>query len=113
MSEIVIRHAEPKDYEAISQIHAQPEVYHNTLQVPHPSSKCGKRDLPISRKSNNWWPALTISSWGHLSIDVAQRPRRSHVADSVSALRRSLEEPRRRQRPDATDDRYVRQLAAR
>lgn len=42
MSEIVIRHAEPKDYDAIRQIHAQPEVYHNTLQVPHPSSKCGK-----------------------------------------------------------------------
>lgn len=37
MSEIVIRHAEPKDYDAIRQIHAQPEVYHNTLQVPHPS----------------------------------------------------------------------------
>lgn len=33
MSEIVIRHAEPKDYDAIRQIHAQPEVYHNTLQV--------------------------------------------------------------------------------
>ena len=30
MSEIVIRHAEPKDYDAIRQIHAQPEVYHNT-----------------------------------------------------------------------------------
>ena len=37
MSEIVIRHAETRDYEAIRQIHAQPEVYYNTLQVPHPS----------------------------------------------------------------------------
>ncbi|MGR7963376.1 N-acetyltransferase, partial [Escherichia coli] len=36
MSEIVIRHAETRDYEAIRQIHAQPEVYCNTLQVPHP-----------------------------------------------------------------------------
>lgn len=35
MSEIVIRHAEPKDYDAIRQIHAQPEVYHNMLQVPN------------------------------------------------------------------------------
>ncbi len=34
MSDIVIRHAEPKDIDAIRQIHAQPEVYHNTLQVP-------------------------------------------------------------------------------
>ena len=35
MSEIVIRHAEPKDYDAIRQIHAQPEVYHNTLPVSY------------------------------------------------------------------------------
>ena len=34
--EIVIRHAGTRDYEAIRQIHAQPEVYYNTLQVPHP-----------------------------------------------------------------------------
>ncbi|RYA84489.1 GNAT family acetyltransferase, partial [Enterobacter cloacae complex sp. 743-2DZ2F-22B] len=27
MSEIVIRHAETRDYEAIRRIHAQPEVY--------------------------------------------------------------------------------------
>ncbi|MEG8158971.1 N-acetyltransferase, partial [Escherichia coli] len=32
-----MRHAETRDYEAIRQIHAQPEVYCNTLQVPHPS----------------------------------------------------------------------------
>lgn len=43
MSEIVIRHAEPKDYDAIRQIHAQPEVYHNTLQVLILPSKCGRR----------------------------------------------------------------------
>ncbi len=44
MSEIVIRHAEPKDYDAIRQIHAQPEVYTTTcyrfLILP---SKCGRR----------------------------------------------------------------------
>ena len=45
MSEIVIRHAEPKDYDAIRQIHAQPEVYHNTLQVPHPSEQMWQERL--------------------------------------------------------------------
>ncbi len=45
MSEIVIRHAEPKDYDAIRQIHAQPEVYcittrYRFLILP---SKCGRR----------------------------------------------------------------------
>ncbi|WP_343202752.1 hypothetical protein, partial [Pseudomonas aeruginosa] len=39
MSEIVLRPAETRDYEAIRQIHAQPEVYYNTLQVPHPSEQ--------------------------------------------------------------------------
>ncbi|MBK4654970.1 N-acetyltransferase, partial [Enterobacter cloacae] len=45
MSEIVIRHAEPKDYDVIRQIHAQPEVYHNTLQVPHPSEQMWQERL--------------------------------------------------------------------
>ena len=45
MSEIVIRHAETRDYEAIRQIHAQPEVYHNTLQVPHPSENMWRERL--------------------------------------------------------------------
>ncbi|MFW3302735.1 N-acetyltransferase [Klebsiella pneumoniae] len=68
MSDIVIRHAEPKDIDAIRQIHAQPEVYHNTLQVPHPSE-------------HMWRERLTDTPVGHLSIAVVQRPRRSHVAD--------------------------------
>ncbi|MCX2622932.1 N-acetyltransferase, partial [Klebsiella pneumoniae] len=37
MSDIVIRHAEPKDIDAIRQIHAQPVGNHNTLPAPHPS----------------------------------------------------------------------------
>jgi putative acetyltransferase len=41
MSDIVIRHAEPKDADALRH-HAQPEVYHDTLQVPHPSDGCGR-----------------------------------------------------------------------
>ena len=45
MSDIVIRHAEPKDIDAIRQIHAQPEVYHNTLQVPHPSEHMWRERL--------------------------------------------------------------------
>jgi putative acetyltransferase len=41
MSEIVIRHAEPKDAEAIRQI-MHPEVYHDTLQLPHPSGNVAR-----------------------------------------------------------------------
>ena len=59
MSEIVIRHAETRDYEAIRQIHAQPEVYCNTLQVPHPSDHM----------------------WQERLADRPGIKRRSHVAD--------------------------------
>lgn len=39
MNDIVIRHSKQKDYDAIRQINAQPEVYHNTLQIPYPSGQ--------------------------------------------------------------------------
>ncbi|MDU3067050.1 MAG: N-acetyltransferase [Escherichia coli] len=68
MSEIVIRHAETRDYEAIRQIHAQPEVYWQERLADRPGIKqlvaCIDGDVV-----------------GHLTIDVQQRPRRSHVAD--------------------------------
>ncbi|RDT63361.1 N-acetyltransferase, partial [Klebsiella pneumoniae] len=81
MSEIVIRHAEPKDYDAIRQIHAQPEVYHNTLQVPHPSMEMWQMRLGEQPGIKQLVACIDDIVVGHLTIDVAQRPRRSHVAD--------------------------------
>lgn len=81
MSEIVIRHAEPKDYNAIRQIHAQPQVYHNTLQVPHPSEAMWNERLADSPGIKQLVACIDERVVGHLTIDVAQRPRRSHVAD--------------------------------
>ncbi|RXY57643.1 N-acetyltransferase [Klebsiella pneumoniae] len=69
MSDIVIRHAEPKDIDAIRQIHAQPEVYHNTLQVPHPSEHMWRERLTDT-------PGVK-----QLVACIDERPRRSHVAD--------------------------------
>ncbi len=46
MSEIVIRHAEPKDYDAIRQIHAQPECV--------PQHATGSSSLP-----SKWQARLT------------------------------------------------------
>lgn len=37
MSEIVIRHIEARDAEALRDIMSHPGVYHDTLQLPHPS----------------------------------------------------------------------------
>ncbi|HDC4531802.1 TPA: N-acetyltransferase [Enterobacter asburiae] len=81
MSEIVIRHAEPKDYDAIRQIHAQPEVYHNTLQVPHPSEQMWQERLSDQAGIKQLVACIDGHVTGHLCIVVAQRPRRSHVAD--------------------------------
>lgn len=81
MSEIVIRHAETKDYDAIRQIHAQPEVYYNTLQVPHPSSEMWQARLAEQPGIKQLVACIDDRVVGHLCIAVAQRPRRSHVAD--------------------------------
>lgn len=81
MSEIVIRHAETKDIEAIRQIHAQPEVYHNTLQVPHPSEPMWQERLADKAGIKQLVACIDDIVVGHLTIAVAQRPRRSHVAD--------------------------------
>ena len=95
MSDIVIRHAEPKDIDAIRQIHAQPEVYHNTLQVPHPSEHMWRERLAAQPRGGGYGEGRLADTpgvkqlvacideqvVGHLSIAVVQRPRRSHVAD--------------------------------
>ena len=81
MSDIVIRHAEPKDIDAIRQIHAQPEVYYNTLQVPHPSDHMWQERLADRPGIKQLVACIDGDVVGHLTIDVQQRPRRSHVAD--------------------------------
>ena len=81
MSEIVIRHAETKDYETIRQIMAQPEVYHNTLQVPHPSEQMWQERLADKPGVKQLVACIDGTVVGHLAIAVPQRPRRSHVAD--------------------------------
>ena len=81
MSDIVIRHVEPIDIDAIRQIHAQPEVYHNTLQVPHPSEHMWRERLTDTPGVKQLVACIDEQVVGHLSIAVVHRPRRSHVAD--------------------------------
>ncbi|ADO46578.1 N-acetyltransferase [[Enterobacter] lignolyticus] len=80
MSDIVIRHVEASDADALRQINAHHDVYHSTLQIPHPSMdmwhervmrKPGRRQLVACIDSN---------VVGHLVLDVMENPRRSHVA---------------------------------
>ena len=81
MSEIVIRHAEPKDAEALRQNYMHPEVYHDTLQLPHPSLEHWQERLSPKPGQKRLVACIDEQVVGHLSITVVQRPRRSHVAD--------------------------------
>lgn len=45
MSDIVIRHAEPRDAEPLRMLMAHPEVYHDTLQIPYPSMEAWQEKL--------------------------------------------------------------------
>ena len=81
MSEIVIRHAELRDLDALRQLNAQPEVYHNTLQIPHPALEMWEERMkhpPAGRKQ--LVACIDDVVTGHLALSVEQNPRRSHVA---------------------------------
>lgn len=81
MSEIVIRHAEPTDVEAVHRLFTQPEVYYNTLQVPHPSITMWQERMNVKTPGHYHLVALIDGLVvGHLAIAAETRPRRSHVA---------------------------------
>ena len=80
MSDIVIRHAEPRDAEPLRQLTAHPEVYHDTLQLPHPSMEMWQERLQPRPHSHHLVATLDKGVVGHLMLSVEPRPRRSHVA---------------------------------
>lgn len=104
MSEIVIRHAETRDYEAIRQIHAQPEVYYNTLQVPHPSDYMWQERLADRPGIKQLVACIDGDVVGHLTIGRATAPTPQSCCRFWYLCRLPLEESRRRQRPYARDD---------
>lgn len=80
MSDIVIRHADAADAEALRQINAQPEVYHNTLQLPHPSMEMWQERMTKRPGRRHLVACLDDKVVGHLVLDVMENPRISHVA---------------------------------
>ena len=80
MSEIVIRHAEPRDAEPLRQLTAHPEVYHDTLQLPHPSMEMWQERLKPRPHGHHLVATIDEQVVGHLMLSVEPRPRRSHVA---------------------------------
>ena len=81
MSDIVIRHAELRDLDDLRQINSQAEVYHHTLQIPHPSLEMweGRMQSPPAGR-RHLVACIDGELAGHLALSVEQNPRRSHVA---------------------------------
>lgn len=80
MSEIVIRPAETRDADAIRQIYAQPEVYHDVLQLPHPTQEMWQERLAPTPGRRHLLACIDGLVVGNLTLNIEQNPRRSHVA---------------------------------
>lgn len=81
MSEIVVRHAEIGDAEALHQIYSQPTPQRDTLQIPHAPLKMWKDRLAEPKPgSRNLVACIDGKVVGQLMLTVEPSPRRSHVA---------------------------------
>jgi len=80
MSEIVIRHIEASDAAALREIMTHPEVYQDTLQLPHPSLEMWQERVAARPGRRHLVACLEGRVVGHMALDVMENPRRSHVA---------------------------------
>ncbi len=81
MKEIVVRHAEIDDAQALQQIYAHPAVYRDTLHVPHPPLNIfSGRVTDLKSGSRCLVACIEDKVVGQLMLMVEQSPRRSHVA---------------------------------
>lgn len=81
MSQIVVRHTEPEDAQALHSLYAHPTVYRNTLQLPYPAlSKWQARTHALAPGHTSLVACIDDRVVGQLSLMVEQNPRRSRVA---------------------------------
>jgi putative acetyltransferase len=80
MSDIVIRHIEASDAEALRHINSHPGVYHDTLQIPHPSMAMWQERAAVKPGRRHLVACLDEEVVGHLALDIMENPRRGHVA---------------------------------
>ena len=77
---IVIRHAEPGDFEAIQSIFEAPEAVAGTLQVPFPSAEAWRKLLSEQQAGGKMLLAsIDGEVVGQIGIHTVPRPRRAHV----------------------------------
>lgn len=82
MSEIVIRHAEISDAEALHQLYSQPAPQRDTLHIPHsPQAQWLERLKEPKPGSRNLVACIDRKVVGQLTLAIEPSPRRSHVAN--------------------------------
>ncbi|MCS2157435.1 N-acetyltransferase [Scandinavium sp. H11S7] len=79
-SEIIVRHVETTDAAALHQMHTHADVYHSTLQFPHPSMEMWHERVARKPGRRQLVACIDERVVGHLVLDVMENPRRSHVA---------------------------------
>ena len=86
MSEIVIRHVETTDAQALHHLYSQTPVYRDTLQLPLPSVESRQKRLANPEPGTHNTAAFIDGQLaGQLAVMLNQRVRRRHVAPSASA----------------------------
>lgn len=81
MKQIVVRHAEIDDAQALHEIYSQPGLVSDTLHIPHPALKLFTDRLSsLKTGSRNLVACIDDKVVGQLMLTVEQSPRRSHVA---------------------------------
>ncbi|MEB7887221.1 GNAT family N-acetyltransferase [Serratia fonticola] len=81
MSEIVVRHVESNDAEALHQLYSHPTVYRDTLQLPLPSKAMWQQRIAnVQPGTYNMVACIDDRVVGQLFVELNQRVRRRHVA---------------------------------
>jgi putative acetyltransferase len=81
MSEIVVRHVESNDAEALHQLYSHPAVYRDTLQLPLPSKAMWQQRIAnVQPGTYNMVACIDERVVGQLFVELNQRVRRRHVA---------------------------------
>lgn len=79
--DIIVRHAEPGDYQAVQQIYAQPRALAGTLQLPFPAQEMWRERL-LKNSSEDFVLVALVNDKvvGNLGLHMTTRRRRAHVA---------------------------------
>lgn len=81
MSEIIVRHVEHNDAEALHQLFSHPDVYRDTLQLPLPSKAMWQQRITdVQPGTYSLVACIDDRVVGQLFIELNQRVRRRHVA---------------------------------